>query len=59
MVTFHIVFTFLLILSGLYLFDRAFNLAKCYMKSEQFKQKRYERLLTFLSVALLITSLFV
>lgn len=57
MVTFQMIFTFLLILSGLYVFDRIFNLVKCYIKSERFTQKRYQRLLTFLAVALLITSL--
>ena len=46
---------FVIILSSLYVLDRIFSLIKCFIKGEKFTQKKYERLLTFLSVAAIIT----
>lgn len=55
----NILFVFILTLSALYVCDRFFTLVKCFRKSEQYTQKGYERLLTFLAVAILITALLV
>ena len=50
---------FLIVLSSLYVFDRIFKLIKCYVKGERFTQKGYERLMTFLSVGVIITAIIV
>ena len=54
-----LIFVFIVSLCSLYLLDRVFNLIRCFRKSERFTQKPYERLLTFLSIAALITAFFV
>ena len=46
---------FIIVLSSLYLTDRLFNIAKCFIKGEKFEQKLYQRILSFLSLASLIT----
>lgn len=50
---------FIITLSSLYLFDRLFNIIKCFIKGEKFEQKWYQRILSFLSLASLITLLIV
>ena len=50
---------FVIILSALYVFDRIMKVLKCFISGTKFEQKRYERLLTFLSIAILITYLIV
>ncbi len=50
---------FLLILSVMYAFKEGFNIVKIFRKGEEFKQPWYKTLLSFLSVAYIITFIIV
>lgn len=50
---------FVIVLSSLYLGDRLFNIVKCFIKSDRFEQKLYQRCLSFLALASLITLIIV
>ena len=50
---------FIITLSSLYLGDRVFNIVKYFIKGERFEQKWYQRCLSFLALASLITLIIV
>lgn len=50
---------FLLILSVMYTFKEGFNIVKTFRKGEEFKQPWHKTLLSFLSVAYIITFIIV
>lgn len=50
---------FIIALSSIYLLDRLFNVVKCFIKGEKFEQEWYQRCLSFLALASLITLIIV
>ena len=50
---------FIMVLSSIYLIDRLFSVVKCFIKGEKFEQKLYQRCLSFLALASLITLIIV
>lgn len=50
---------FIIVLSSLYIADRLFNVIKCFIKGDKFEQKLYQRVVSFLAIASLITLIIV
>ena len=50
---------FIIVLSSLYVADRLFNVIKCFIKGDKFEQKLYQRIISFLAIASLITLIIV
>lgn len=50
---------FIIVLSSLYLLDRLFNIVMRFIKGDKFEQEWYQRILSFLALASLITLIIV